>query len=142
MQKTNGYVVNSRQQSRLVSEHGETLVVRVINGVSALVDPCDEYTAVHVPSGRHARLVNYNFNGLLHTCGRDALTVIFHVSCCLGFAKVGHPNLRVLLWDLPEGQVVDVLPATEPAVIYATLRHPLPVLYEAVAVEPVYALAA
>jgi len=83
--------------------------------------------------------VQFNFGGLLYVCGRDALTTVFHYGCCLGFAAVRRPELRVFLHDLPEGQYVDVLPAAESAAVYAVLRRPVPVLYGAAAAAPIYA---
>ncbi len=55
------------------------------------------------------------------------------------FAAVGRPNSSVLLRDLPEGQVVDILPSAETAAAYVAAFRPLPVLYGAAAVQPVYA---
>ncbi len=63
---------------RTVSEHGGTLIVRVVNGVSALVDPCDEETVVQVQSGRRARLVRFSFCGLVRPSGRDTLTAVLN----------------------------------------------------------------
>ena len=124
---------------RVVSQHGETLVVRVIQGVKALVDPCDEGTVVYVNSGRRALLVRFSFSGSSRPCGRDTLTKVFCSDAGLGFASVGFSIIRVLLRDLPEGQFVDILPVADPAYAYAALPRPVPALYGAVAVEPVYA---
>ena len=127
---------------RSVSDHGETLVVRVLNGCKALVDPCDKATAVVVPSGRRARLVRFNFSGLYRPNGRDTLTEVLQCEAGLGFSAVGFSSLNVLLRDLSEGQVVDVLPAGDSAAAYAVVLRPLPVFYGAATAEPVYAAVA
>lgn len=127
---------------RSVNDYGETIVVRVVDGVKTLVDPCDQTTAVVVPTGRRARLIRFIFSGHGVPCGRDTLTAVFQSDLGIGFASVGYPNFSVLLRDLPEGQVVDVLPAADAAAAYAVLPRPMPVLYGAVAVQPVYAAVA
>lgn len=121
--------------SRRVSDFGETLVVRDFEGLKALTDPCDENVFVEVPVGRRANLVRYSFNGFP---GRDAHVVVTRDSQGLGFALAKHPFLHLSLQSLREGQQVDVLPFAEPAVAYAALFRPLPVLHGAIAVEPAY----
>src|SRR5579864_6919146 len=118
---------------RTVSEHGETLRVQIVDGRKALVDPCDTATVVHVQPGRRARLVCYNFGEALTSCGRNPLTDVVEIDGSLGFVSVEQPHLGVFLCELAEGQVVKVLPIAEPAVAYAALPRPTPVLYAAAA---------
>ena len=125
--------------SRPVDDHGETLEVGFSNGLKVLVDPCFKQTTVVVPSGRRAKIVCYSFSGRLSSCGRDAHVVVQNSFVGLGFTLVGRPELFVLLQDLSEGQRIDVLPAAEPASAYAVVRNPLPVLFGAATVQPVYA---
>jgi len=124
------------QESRLVSDFGETLIVGKSNGVNALVDPCDQEVAVLVPVGRRANLIRFSLYGLP---GRDAHMLVTKDEIGLSFTYVRNSNARVYLHELSEGQRVDILPSAEPAFAYAALNRPLPVLYGAVAVQPVYA---
>lgn len=119
--------------SRHVSDFGETLVVHEVDGVKYLSDPCNASVVVTVPVGRRAQLIQYR----LCPCQahvRDAHALVTSEPAGLGFACVKHHSNKILLSDLPEGQVVDVLPASEPAVAYAALLRPLPVLHGAIAV--------
>ena len=122
---------------RFVSEHGETLVVRDCFGKKVLTDPCDQDVVVFVPSGRRAKLICFSFSGQV---GRDASVIVTYDSeHGVSFCSVGCPfTKKTSLQDLVPGQVVDILPATEPAVAYAILRKPLPALSGAVAVQPTY----
>src|SRR5690349_12800518 len=113
--------LNQLQQRRCVSELGETLIVRVVEGVKTLVDPCDESTAVHVPTGRRARLVDFHFHNQDSALGRHPLTVVFSVGDAVGFAAVSCAGCTVMLNDLPNGQKVDVLPCAQAAAAYATV---------------------
>jgi hypothetical protein len=128
--------------SRFASEYGETLIVRVIEGVKALVDPCDEGTVIHVQSGRSARLVSFSFSGLCRLSGRDVNTTVTRSDAGLGFVSVVSVNFRVLLRDLSEGQFVDILPASDTAAAYAVLLRPVPALYGAAVVQYDAAIAA
>lgn len=119
--------------SRHVSDFGETLVVHEVNGVKYLVDPCDASVVVKVPVGRRVQLIQYRFCPCqAHV--RDAHSLVTSDPAGLGFACAKHHNNKILLLLLTVGQVVDVLPAAEPAVAYAVLLRPLPVLHGAIAV--------
>lgn len=131
-----------RLTSRYVSDCGETLVVRDHFGVKVLADPADDTVTVFVPVGRRANLVRFTFGEPGRSCNRDAHVIVIKSDRHIGFAWVRHLASRVFLQDLSEGQLVDVLPAAEPAVAYAAIPRPLPVLYGAVAVQPVYAAVA
>jgi hypothetical protein len=74
--------------------------------------------------------------------GRDTKTVTSLFGDFFGFAAMGDPDLYVLLQELPEDQVVDILPNTEAAAVYAVVTHPIPVLFAAAAADPQYAVAA
>lgn len=124
---------------RNVSDFGETLVVSDYEGCKVLTDPCDQSVTVVVPVGRHARLVQYCFNGLSPACGRDHHVRVSFLHGGVGFVSVQHPRCQVLLQELSLGQQVDVLPAAEPAAAYAVVVRPLPVFYGAATVQPAYA---
>lgn len=125
------------RQIRLVSDFGETLIVRFLNGSNALVDPCDQSVVVEVPVGRRAKLVRYP---LANVANRDAYVLVTRGSAGLGFVSAKYPLYRVLLDELCPGQLVDILPTAEPAAAYAALPRPLPVFSGAVAApQPVYA---
>jgi len=127
-------------KTRHVSDFGETLVVRFINGSNAMVDPCDQEVVVEVPVGRRANLVRFALAGAAR---RDAHMLVTRGPDGLGFVSAKYPRLRVNLDELCPGQIVDILPTAEPAAAYAVLTRPLPVLSGAVAApQPVYALAA
>ena len=126
------------QTLRTVSDHGETLVVRKVQGVNTLTDICNENQTVGVPLGRKAKLVRFSFG--ISVAGRDALTVVSNRLGKIGFASVERSSLVVLLEQLSEGQLVDVLPAAEPCFAYARLGRPSPVFFGAAHVEfPIYA---
>lgn len=84
---------------RDVDDHGEVLVVRNVLGFNSLVDPCDENIVVVVPHGRRAKLVRYSFGGLVVN-GRDAHVTVIHEEVGLGFARVGQPQVRVMLSEV------------------------------------------
>lgn len=136
----------SQNQSQLsyrrVNDDGEILIVRLVEGVKALVDPIDDDTAVVVPTGRRANLICFRFDGEAAHFGRDTKTVTSRFGNCFGFAAVGDPDVYVLLQELPEDQVVDILPDTEAAAVYAVVPHPIPVLFAAAAADPRYAVVA
>ena len=123
---------------RYASDAGETLIVKDLFGINALVDPTDDTVAVIVPAGRRADLIR--FGNCPHS--RDFRTIVATVNSCLGFAPVQCPEFIVFLQDLSEGQLVDILPAADAAPVYAALLSPVPVLYGAVAVQPDYVLVA
>jgi hypothetical protein len=127
---------------RYASDAGETLVVRDFFGIKALVDPTDDTVAVIVPTGRRVNLIRFAFAESVRSYGRDLRATAITIGAHLGFAAVCYPGFTVFLRDLPEGQLVDVLPAADPAAAYAALLRPLPVLYGAVAVQPEYAAVA
>jgi hypothetical protein len=128
-------------KTRYVSDFGETLVVRDHFGTKVLTDPIDEFLAVVVPTGRRAKLICLTFGEPARFCERDAHVIVTNSGRGLGFASVRYPELCVFLQDLPDGQRVDVLPTVEPAVAYAAILRPMPVLYGAIAVQPLYATA-
>ena len=123
---------------REVSVFGETLIVAIIGGVKALIDPCDKGTVVHVTSGRRATLVQYSTAGV-RPIGRDLQTTVVETEAGLGFRILGINTFDVLLRDLPEGQKVDIPDTTH---FYARLRRPVPVRWAATAAAVSYACVA
>ena len=113
---------------RLVNNDGETLVVRIINGLKALTDPIQGGLSVIVPTGRRADLVCFCLLG--HDChrGRDSQTLTSKYGNEFCFADLVSPRIYVLLQDLAEGQIVDILPNIDEAAMYAVVPVPAPAL--------------
>jgi hypothetical protein len=139
---TSSIALRSTRYVRIVSDFGETLVVRTQFGKKVLVDPVDETVTVAVPTGRRAKLIRFSFNGSACSRSRDSHVIVIRNNCRLGFASLVQPQLRVFLQDLIEGQQVDVFPVAEPAAVYAALPRTMPVLFGTVAAQPLYAACA
>lgn len=117
--------------TRLVSDGGETLVVRSFpTGAKGLVDPCDPDTVVELQVGRYARLVRLSAH---YGLGAYALTQFIRMpvvqGCAYGFAARNHYT-NINLAHLTDGQQVDVLPRLQE--VHACLRLPKPVLHSRV----------
>ena len=124
--------------TRYVDDLGETLVVRDYSGIKRLTDPVNG-TIVFVPASRRAKLIEFTFDVDARSCSRDTHVTVIQSNFRLGFVSVRYPLLRIFLQDLCEDQLVDVLPSAEPIVAYAAIPRPTPVLFGAIAAQPIYA---
>ena len=126
---------------RFAESRGEDLVVQSrTDGGKFLAEPGFSKTEVIIQPGRFARLVCVPA-GLraAHRVGCDVLTQV--VQDPVGVVFVAQGATCIFLTDLPVGQFMEVLPE-EPEdgpAVRVFLPRPLPVLYGAVAVQPVYA---